>query len=250
MVVITVLGMLLFGVPFNGNVLVLRPRRRPVPVRRARPRRVHLDDLADDGAGDPDGVLLPAAADPAVRHDLPARRDGGGRALDRLPAAADLLHDDLARASCCAAPPSTSLWLPFLVLTVMAVVVFTGATLRFRRDLAPGRRRRQRHEQPRRGRERMTYAVRSATVRFGDTVALDDVSRRRSSRDRSSPSWAATAPARPRCCAHSSARSRLDSGEVVAPPPERIGYLPASRGQLVGPDGARRTWTSSAASTA
>ncbi len=34
-----------------------------------------------------------------------------------------------------------SLWLPFLVLAVMAVVVFTGATLRFRRDLAPGRRR-------------------------------------------------------------------------------------------------------------
>jgi ABC-2 type transport system permease protein len=33
-----------------------------------------------------------------------------------------------------------SLWLPFTVLTVMAVVVFTGATLRFRRDLAPGRR--------------------------------------------------------------------------------------------------------------
>ena len=34
-----------------------------------------------------------------------------------------------------------SLWLPFLMLTVMAVVVFSGATLRFRRDLAPGRRR-------------------------------------------------------------------------------------------------------------
>jgi ABC-2 type transport system permease protein len=34
-----------------------------------------------------------------------------------------------------------SLWLPFLMLTVMAIVVFTGATLRFRRDLAPGRRR-------------------------------------------------------------------------------------------------------------
>ena len=34
------------------------------------------------------------------------------------------------------------LWLPFTVLTVMAIVVFTGATLRFRRDLAPGRRRR------------------------------------------------------------------------------------------------------------
>jgi ABC-2 type transport system permease protein len=35
--------------------------------------------------------------------------------------------------------PIASLWLPFVVLTAMAVVVFTGATLRFRRDLAPGR---------------------------------------------------------------------------------------------------------------
>ncbi|MFN8157813.1 MAG: ABC transporter permease [Candidatus Nanopelagicales bacterium] len=46
-----------------------------------------------------------------------------------------------------------SLWIPFTVLTVMAVVVFTGATLRFRRDLAPGRRRhaaeeRHEHEAP------------------------------------------------------------------------------------------------------
>jgi len=34
-----------------------------------------------------------------------------------------------------------SLWLPFLVVTLMAIVVFTGSTLRFRRDLAAGRRR-------------------------------------------------------------------------------------------------------------
>ena len=32
----------------------------------------------------------------------------------------------------------SSLWWAFLILTVMALVVFTGATLRFRRDLAPG----------------------------------------------------------------------------------------------------------------
>ena len=38
-----------------------------------------------------------------------------------------------------------SLWLPFTVLAIMAVVVFTGATLRFRRDLAPGQRHR-RHQ--------------------------------------------------------------------------------------------------------
>ncbi len=31
-----------------------------------------------------------------------------------------------------------SLWLPFVALTVMAAVIFTGAVLRFRRDLAPG----------------------------------------------------------------------------------------------------------------
>ncbi len=36
--------------------------------------------------------------------------------------------------------PLSSLWLPFAALTLMAVVIFTGAVLRFRRDLAPGRR--------------------------------------------------------------------------------------------------------------
>jgi ABC-2 type transport system permease protein len=44
--------------------------------------------------------------------------------------------------------PITSLWLPFVVLTVMAVVVFTGATLRFRRDLAPGSSAGPAHKQP------------------------------------------------------------------------------------------------------
>ena len=34
--------------------------------------------------------------------------------------------------------PLDALWLPFLVLTVMAVVVFAGAVLRFRRSLTPG----------------------------------------------------------------------------------------------------------------
>jgi ABC-2 type transport system permease protein len=37
--------------------------------------------------------------------------------------------------------PLDSLWLPITALTVMALVVFTGAVLRFRRDLAPTRRR-------------------------------------------------------------------------------------------------------------
>lgn len=41
--------------------------------------------------------------------------------------------------------PLDSLWLPFVVLTVMAVLVFSGAVLRFRRSLAPGTPR-QRHK--------------------------------------------------------------------------------------------------------
>jgi ABC-2 type transport system permease protein len=41
--------------------------------------------------------------------------------------------------------PIDSLWLPLLALTLMAVVVFTGAVLRFRRALTPGRPRRARH---------------------------------------------------------------------------------------------------------
>lgn len=34
--------------------------------------------------------------------------------------------------------PLDSLWFPLLMLTLMAIIVFTGAVLRFRRDLAPG----------------------------------------------------------------------------------------------------------------
>ena len=33
--------------------------------------------------------------------------------------------------------PIGALWLPLVILAVMAVVVFTASTLRFRRDLAP-----------------------------------------------------------------------------------------------------------------
>jgi ABC-2 type transport system permease protein len=34
---------------------------------------------------------------------------------------------------------AVAMWLPLVVLTVMAVVIFTLAVLRFRRDLAPTR---------------------------------------------------------------------------------------------------------------
>jgi ABC-2 type transport system permease protein len=34
--------------------------------------------------------------------------------------------------------PLDALWFPLIMLAVMAVIVFTGAVLRFRRNLAPG----------------------------------------------------------------------------------------------------------------
>ena len=154
MIIVTVLGMLLFDVPFNGNVLAFA-LGAALFLFVVLGLGVFISTISQtDRAGDPDRVLLPAAADPAVRDDLPARRDGGRGALDRLPAAADLLHDDLAGRSCCAARRSPRCGCAFVVLAVMAVVVFTGATLRFRRDLAPGaghargRRGGQRPEQP------------------------------------------------------------------------------------------------------
>ena len=63
-----------------------------------------------------------------------------GGALDLLPAAADLLHDDLPGRDDPRGLAGHAV-AAVLALTVMAAVIFTGAVLRFRRDLAPGRRR-------------------------------------------------------------------------------------------------------------
>src|SRR4029077_7404174 len=107
--------------------------------------------------------------------------------------------------------PIAALWLPFVVLTAMAVVVFTGATLRFRRDLAPGR-----NPDPARpphgpaaatepaGTARRTRCVRPrcASGRPWRSTTLPS----RCPADPSSPSSAGTGRASPRCCARWSAR--------------------------------------------
>lgn len=54
------------------------------------------------------------------------------------------------------------LWLPFTVLGVMAVVVFTGSTLRFRRDLAPSRRTRRTQRRSAHGRHETDAGVGAA----------------------------------------------------------------------------------------
>ena len=89
--IVTGVGMALFGCPSTAT-LSRSPSVRRSSYSWCSAWGVHLDHLAERRAGDSDGFLLPAAADPAVRDDLPARRDGGRGALDRLPAAADLLR--------------------------------------------------------------------------------------------------------------------------------------------------------------
>ena len=73
----------------------LRPRRAAVPVRHARPRRADLQRVGEPGPGHPALADGHAAADPAVRADLPAVLDRGRRALDLLHPPADLLQRDL-----------------------------------------------------------------------------------------------------------------------------------------------------------
>ena len=80
-------------------------------------------------------ILLPQIL--LQRIHLPAQRDAGGDRVDRLLPAPDVLCADLA-GDHAARRGFDSLWPAYVVLTVMAAVVFTGATLRFRRDLAPG----------------------------------------------------------------------------------------------------------------
>ena len=137
MLVVTVLGILLFDVPFNGSPGGLRAGGSPVPLRRPRARDLHLHDLPERRSGDPDGVLLPASADPALRDDLPPRGDPWGvRWISYL---LPLTYFTMiSQGVMIRGAPLNSLLLPFAALTVMAVVVFTGAVMRFRRTSPRG----------------------------------------------------------------------------------------------------------------
>ena len=95
------------------------------------------------------------------------------------------------------ATPIDALGVPFLALTVLAVVVLGLAMLRFRRDLAPSGRRRGRHG--RRGGV-MTWGVAGLgrLLRHAPSPWRGSPSRCRPAG--SPPWWAATAPARPPSC--------------------------------------------------
>jgi ABC-2 type transport system permease protein len=140
MVIVTVLGVILFNVPFNGNVFLFALGAAlflfvvlGVGV---------LISTVSQNAGQAiqlaifflipqillSGMIFPLAAIPWgvrwISYFLPLT-----------------YYTMIAQGVMLRAAPLASLWQPFLILSVMAVVVFSAAVLRFRRDLTPHRHR-------------------------------------------------------------------------------------------------------------
>lgn len=146
MTIITVLGMVLFGVPFNGNpavfalgaalflIVVLGLGVFISTVSQTTGQAIQLAFF----------FLLPQILLSGMIFPLDAMAAGVRWIGYLLPLTYFTM---ISQGVMLRGASFASLWIPFTVLTVMAVVVFTGATLRFRRDLAPGRRAHgQRHE--------------------------------------------------------------------------------------------------------
>src|SRR6516225_4741300 len=137
MVIVTVLGIVLFGVPFNGN-----------PFAFALGAAIFLfvtlglgvfistvSQTAGQAIQTAFFFLLPQILLSGMIFPLEAMAAGVRWIGYLLPLTYFTM---ISQGIMLRGAPITSLWLPFGVLTVMALVVFTGATLRFRRDLAPG----------------------------------------------------------------------------------------------------------------
>jgi ABC-2 type transport system permease protein len=147
MVVITVLGIVLFGVPFNGDVavfalggaiflfVVLGLGVLISTVSQTTGQAIQLAFM----------VLLPQILLSGMIFPLDAMAAGVRWIGYLLPLT---YFTFISQGVMLRGASLSSLWLAFVVLTVMAVVVFTGATLRFRRDLAPGSRHAERESSP------------------------------------------------------------------------------------------------------
>jgi ABC-2 type transport system permease protein len=140
MLVVTVLGILLFGVPFNGNVLVfgLGAALFLFVVLGLGVFISTISQTTGQAIQTAFFFLMPQILLSGMIFPLDAMAAGVRWIGYLLPLTYFTM---ISQGVMLRGASLASLWLPFLVLTVMAVVVFTGATLRFRRDLAPGRRR-------------------------------------------------------------------------------------------------------------
>jgi ABC-2 type transport system permease protein len=140
MVVITVLGIVLFDVPFNGNpaVFALGAGLFLFVVLGLGVFISTISQTAGQAIQTAFFFLLPQILLSGMIFPLDAMAAGVRWIGYLLPLTYFTM---ISQGVMLRGASLQSLWLPFTVLTVMAVVVFTGATLRFRRDLAPGRRR-------------------------------------------------------------------------------------------------------------
>ncbi|GIG20031.1 transport permease protein [Cellulomonas chitinilytica] len=141
MVVVTVLGMVLFDVPFNGNVLVFALGAALFlfvvlgigvfisTISRTTGQAIQTAFL----------VMMPSILLSGMIFPLDAMAAGVRWIGYLLPLTYFTM---ISQGVMLRGASLSSLWLAFVVLAVMAAVVFTAATLRFRRDLAPGGRKR------------------------------------------------------------------------------------------------------------
>src|SRR5262245_24878941 len=152
MTIVTVLGILLFGVPFNGSVLAfaLGAALFLFVVLGLGVFISTVSQTTGQAIQTAFFFLLPQILLSGMIFPLDAMAAGVrwiGYLL-RLTYFTMISQGIMLRGA-----PIASLWPAYVILAVMAAVVFTGATLRFRRDLAPGTgrargRRGQRQEEP------------------------------------------------------------------------------------------------------
>jgi ABC-type multidrug transport system permease subunit len=138
MIIVTVLGVVLFGVPFNGSpfAFALGAAIFLFTVLGLGVFISTISQTAGQAIQTAFFFLLPQILLSGMIFPLEAMAAGVRWIGYLLPLTYFTM---ISRGIMLRGAPVSSLWLPFAVLTVMAVVVFTGATLRFRRDLAPGR---------------------------------------------------------------------------------------------------------------
>jgi ABC-2 type transport system permease protein len=140
MIIVTVLGVVLFDVPFNGNVLAfaLGAALFLLVVLGLGVFISTISQTTGQAIQTAFFFLLPQILLSGMIFPLDAMGAGVRWIGYLLPLTYFTM---ISQGVMLRGATIAELWLPFTVLTVMAVVVLTGATLRFRRDLAPGRRR-------------------------------------------------------------------------------------------------------------
>src|SRR5262245_17861260 len=137
MVIVTVLGILLFGVPFNGSVLAfaLGAALFLFVVLGIGVFISTISQTSGQAIQSAFFVLMPQILLSGMIFPLDAMAAGVRWIGYLLPLTYFTI---ISQGIMLRGASIASMWYAYVILAVMALVVFTGATLRFRRDLAPG----------------------------------------------------------------------------------------------------------------